>query len=174
MVCWSMILLCYIITCLWFCNKRFCHKKGIICTRPCIFIINLISNNALQVVLVPYNKKCNANSSLLYLVLLLSFIWFIRKCMCIHTQNILLIFFFWINYYLLDQKIRKVSILPLIISSPMFFLSLLYICFCSLSFSFLLKNILRLVLQVRSTHNKFPPFLFVWESSSLHFVRTVL
>ena len=28
MVCLSAILLCYRITCLWFCNKGFCNKKG--------------------------------------------------------------------------------------------------------------------------------------------------
>ena len=28
MVCWSVILLCYRVACLWFWNKRFCNKKG--------------------------------------------------------------------------------------------------------------------------------------------------
>ena len=27
---------CYITECLWFCNKRFCNKKIVICAGPCI------------------------------------------------------------------------------------------------------------------------------------------
>ena len=39
MVCLSMILLCYRVTCLLFCNERFCSQKGIICARD-IYIFN--------------------------------------------------------------------------------------------------------------------------------------
>ena len=35
-VCLSVILLCYRITCLWFCNKDFVIKGGVICAGPCV------------------------------------------------------------------------------------------------------------------------------------------
>ena len=39
MVCLSVMLSCYRITCSWLCNKRFCHKKqGVICTAIYIYI----------------------------------------------------------------------------------------------------------------------------------------
>ena len=50
MVCLSVILLCYRITCLQFCNK----KRGVICARPCIwwswrlFYIQLFQDNLLK------------------------------------------------------------------------------------------------------------------------------
>ena len=36
MVCLSVVVLCYRIMCSWFCNKRLCHKEGVICAGPSI------------------------------------------------------------------------------------------------------------------------------------------
>ena len=36
MACLSVILFCYRVTCLWFCNKDFIIKRGVICARPCV------------------------------------------------------------------------------------------------------------------------------------------
>ena len=34
----SVILLCYRISCLWFCNKRFCNKKGALFVLNPVFV----------------------------------------------------------------------------------------------------------------------------------------
>ena len=39
MVCLSVILLCYRITCLWICNKRVCNKKGTLYFLTCIYLL---------------------------------------------------------------------------------------------------------------------------------------
>ena len=39
MVCLSVILLCYRITCLWFCNKRFYNKKGMLFVLDPVFLL---------------------------------------------------------------------------------------------------------------------------------------
>ena len=51
MVCLSVILLCYRITCWWFCNQRFCNKKGALFVLYPVYYIFCQSDKIISIIL---------------------------------------------------------------------------------------------------------------------------